>query len=149
MRYFVPVAVLALVASQASLLSFVSAQNTTDVDIGTPPPVPLTTPKPLYRQRLNALGYFRDTEEDAKLRYCKEQCTDSCVECAHPRLCDTEARRIKKGEPKENATQVFCGMEEKVQLLNNVYCPAHEKCIPKGWRCKLIIRNLISKTFQE
>ena len=97
-----------------------------------------TTPR---KSPLNA-GYELDETAKDVLRYCKESCTDSCVECSHPILCDTEAEREKKGQPKENATEIFCGMHPKTNIVGNVYCPANQKCVPKGWNCKFKITNM-------
>ena len=117
-----------LVASQFLLLS-VAGQAVT-----TKKPSPITTTIPPWSP-LNA-GYELDEEEKDVLKYCKQSCDNSCVSCSHPILCDTEEQRIKKGEPKENATEVFCGMHPQPKLMGDIYCPANEKCVPKGWKCK-------------
>ena len=122
------------VASQFFLLS-VAGQAVT-----TRKPPPITTTIPPWSP-LNA-GYELDEEEKDVLKYCKQSCDNSCVSCSHPILCDTEELRTKKGEPKENATEIFCGMHPQKNIAGDIYCPANEKCVPKGWKCKLKITNM-------
>ena len=137
MRHLGPKSIaLTLVTSQFFLLS-VQGQDEVATKVAT---TKLTTVLPPMSP-LNA-GYELDEEAKDVLRYCKESCTDSCVTCSHPILCDTEAQREKKGEPKENATEIFCGMHPQSKLMGDIYCPANEKCVPKGWKCKFKIINM-------
>ena len=157
MRHFVPKTIaFTLVASQFFLLSVAGQdqkqpedEELKDTAIVMPPitttvPPRLTTVPP----RLSPLNFGYELDEEAKdvLRYCKESCQDTCVECSHPKLCDTEELREKKGEPKENATEIFCGMHPQKNIVGGVYCPAHEKCVHKGWKCKFKITYMSSSS---
>ena len=143
MRHSVPKTItFTLVASQFFLLSVAGQAATTPKPPPTttrkPPPITATIPpwSPLN------FGYELDEKEKDVLRYCKESCQESCVTCSHPKLCDTEEQRAKKGEPKANATEIFCGMKPQTNIVGNVYCPAHEKCVPKGWKCKFKVTDM-------
>ena len=127
-----------LVASQFFLLSVAGQAVTTKLPS---PPATTRPPKVPPMSPLNA-GYELDEEEKDVLKYCKESCDSSCVTCSHPILCDTEKQRTKKGEPKENATETFCGMYPQKNIAGDIFCPANEKCVPKGWKCKFKITNM-------
>ena len=124
MRHFIPKTIaFTLVASQFFLSSVAGQIEDTATVM---PPITTTVPP-----RLSPLNFGYELDEKAKdvLRYCKESCQDTCIECSHPKLCDTEELREKKGEPKENATELFCGMHPQKNIVGGVYCPAHEKCV--------------------
>merc|ERR1712126_201702 len=154
MRHFVPKTIAFTLFVSQFFLSSVVGQDYVATTINFPRPsgsnVKVKAPKPVFpsfaftrsRSPNSPLNYGYELDEKAKdvLRYCKESCTDSCVTCSHPELCDTEEQRAKKGEPKENATEIFCGMHPQTNIVGNVYCPANEKCVPKGWNCPTCLK---------
>ena len=139
MRNLVPKTIASTLFVSQFFLSSVAGQNVT-----TKLPSPPETTRPPKVPPMSPLdaGYELDEEAKDVLKYCKESCFDSCLTCSHPKLCDTEQLRAKKGEPKENATEIFCGMHPQSKLVGDIYCPANEKCIPKGWKCKFKIANM-------
>ena len=137
MRNLVPKTIaFTLVASQFFLSSVAGQDVTTKPTTTTTKTTTVIPPK----SPLN-FGYELDEEAKDVLKYCKESCFDSCLTCSHPILCDTEELRAKKGEPKEDATEIFCGMHPQSKLVGDIYCPANEKCVLKGWKCKFKITN--------
>ena len=70
----------------------------------------------------------RQWQEGDNRQNCTEVCSDECVACKDPVLCDEETE-LKCGEtPQDN---------DIYELV--VKCPPNDVCIPKGCECKLSI----------
>ena len=126
MSYLVSqITLLVLVASQLFLLDFALSEQTVVVTFGT--------------------EYGLRNNETDSTNVCKEKCTESCVQCNHPKECDTEDRRFnatRNATYAKQATERFCS-EEPAKKKFDVTCPAVERCEPIENKCKFAIEIVV------
>lgn len=87
--------------------------------------------------------YVRNSTDGDSTDVCKEECKNRCVDCQHPKVCDTYNRRYAqtKNETYANgATERLCSTEPAKEKFE-VTCPAVEKCEPITNKCKFMISN--------
>ena len=70
--------------------------------------------------------YNRQWQDGDNRENCTEVCSDECISCTEPELCNPETE-IKCGETPQD--------HDIYELVVN--CPPNDVCIPKGCECKI------------